>query len=105
MSRGFGISTNTDSTRSQTKNIYRVTSYRLFIPQDIYKKNIEMSCKVELTKIYDSKGIDGLSRLDRRKSSSYNRQEFLFDKYLQKRKEKPKLDLTHHQILGNVNFQ
>lgn len=64
-----------------------------------------MSCKVELTKIYDSKGIDGLSRLDRRKSSSYNRQEFLFDKYLQKRKEKPKLDLTHHQILGNVNFQ
>ncbi len=62
----------------------------------------------ELTKIYDSKGIDGLSRVDRIKSG-YNRGDFLFEKYLKQKKEtheKPKIQLTHENIikLGASSF-
>ena len=54
----------------------------------------------DLTKIYDSKGMDGLSRADREKMSGFNRREFLFDKFLQLRSSKPKIQLTHEHILG-----
>lgn len=54
----------------------------------------------DLTNIYDSKGIDGLSRMDRIKSAKYNRGEFLFEKFLKERKQKPKINITHEHILG-----
>ena len=56
----------------------------------------------ELTKIYDSKGIDGLTRMDRAKSAKYNRGEFLFEKFLNQRKEKTKVRINHAHILGNI---
>lgn len=61
-----------------------------------------MSETVELTKIFDSRGIDGLSRMDRAKSG-YNRGQFLFEKYLKMKKEKPKVKVTHEHILGSFS--
>lgn len=61
----------------------------------------------ELTKIYDSKGIDGLTRMDRAKSAKYNRGEFLFEKFLNQRKEKTKVRINHAHILelGHRTFE
>ena len=55
----------------------------------------------ELTSIFNSKGIDGLTRLDRVKSAKYNRGEFLFEKFLKERKPTPTINVTHEHILGS----
>jgi hypothetical protein len=56
----------------------------------------------DLTQIYDSKGMDGLSRSDREKLNSFNRKEFLFEKFLKIRNSRPKIQLTHEHILGKL---
>ena len=54
-----------------------------------------------LTRLYNSRGPDGLSRLDRERLANYKRTEYLFDKFLKNRHTKAKLQLTHEHILGN----
>ncbi len=64
-------------------------------------ENFRIMSLNKLTEIYDSKGMDGLSRIDRQKSG-YNRGDFLFEKYLKQktdRKEKPKIQITHEHII------
>ncbi|CAF0761215.1 unnamed protein product [Brachionus calyciflorus] len=54
---------------------------------------------MDLTKIFSSRGSDGLSRNDRERMSKYNRKEFLFEKFLYNRKKNETLQLTHEHIL------
>jgi hypothetical protein len=54
-----------------------------------------------VTRIYSSKGPDGLSRIDRERSANYNRTQFLFDKFIENRKKNDTLQLTHEHILCN----
>ncbi|RNA28056.1 stress response nst1-like [Brachionus plicatilis] len=54
---------------------------------------------MELTRIYSSRGPDGLSRADRERMSNYRRKEFLFEKFLYSRKKNQTLQLTHEHIL------
>jgi hypothetical protein len=59
---------------------------------------------VELTRIFSSKGPDGLNRLERRNLASYNRTNYLFEKFLATRKQAQTLQLTHEHILGLKPF-
>jgi hypothetical protein len=52
-----------------------------------------------VTRIYSSKGPDGLSRMERESSANYNRTQFLFDKFIQNRKKSDMLQVTHEHIL------
>ena len=67
---------------------------------DNRKINKKMSL-VELTKIFDSRSFDALSRSDRA-SAKFQRKEFLFNKFLELRKPTEKLQLTHEHILGRI---
>jgi hypothetical protein len=61
--------------------------------------------ETELTKIFTSKGPDGLSRCDKQKrSAKYNRNDYLFERFLSQRKNDHKLQLNHQHILGTINF-
>lgn len=55
------------------------------------------------TRIYSSRGIDGLNRLERRNLAIYNRTQYLFDKFLASRKAAQTLELTHEHILGIIH--
>lgn len=55
---------------------------------------------MEVNKIFNSRGMDGLSRYDRERMASYNRKEYLYDKFLASRKKEQNLQLTHEHILG-----
>lgn len=55
---------------------------------------------MDLTRLFDSRGIDGLSRHDRERMANYNRRDYLFDKFLNTRKNNETLQLTHEHILG-----
>lgn len=56
--------------------------------------------QIDITKIFNSRGADGLSRLDRERMANYNRKDFLFDKFLGQRRQAGALQLTHEHILG-----
>ena len=58
----------------------------------------------ELTKIFNSRGRDGLSRNDRERMANYNRRDFLFDKFLNQRKSAGQLQLKHEHILSWYSF-
>lgn len=57
------------------------------------------------TRIYSSRGMDGLNRLERRNLAIYNRTQYLFDKFLASRKAAQTLELTHEHILGIIPRQ
>ena len=55
---------------------------------------------LDLTKIFYSRGPDGLSRLDRQRlQSGYKRTEYLFERFLNQRKKETTLQLKHEHIL------
>ncbi len=73
-------------------------NYKQTNDENIHHKKMSL---VDLTKIYDSRSFDALSRSDRA-SAKFQRKDFLFNKFLELRKPTEKLQLTHEHILGRI---
>lgn len=60
----------------------------------------------EVTKLFSSKGRDGLTRSDRELTANYNRKDFLFKKFLDQRRSSAQLQIQHEHILnlGNTSL-
>ena len=59
---------------------------------------------IELTCKYNSRGMDGLNRFEKEKILNYKKTEFLFDKFLAKRKNEATLQVTHENILSMFEY-
>jgi hypothetical protein len=57
----------------------------------------------DLTKLFNSRGRDGLSRNDRERMSNYKRRDFLFEKFLKQRESYCQLELKHEHILSMLS--